>query len=203
MSHLRHWCLRRFSMSTDTVLAAAQRCLNDDPTASMAQIAAAAGVGRATLHRHFSSRDALLHEIGSRSLDRWADSMAAADLVGAAESRDPARIRACIADLLTRYVDDLEDFGVALTDTTVTTSPDLRERSAELFDLEVTLYEAAQQAGVLRPQSSPRWVGHAVYGLLVAVREGIAEGDLARRDGIGLVRSTLLDGLFVTDGSEQ
>lgn len=190
-------------MSTDTVLAAAQRCLNDDPTASMAQIAAAAGVGRATLHRHFSSRDALLHEIGSRSLDRWADSMAAADLLGAAESGDPGRIRACIADLLTRYVDDLEDFGVALTDTTVTTSPDLRERSAELFDLEVTLYEAAQQAGVLRPQSSPRWVGHAVYGLLVAVREGIAEGDLARRDGIGLVRSTLLDGLFVTDGSEQ
>ena len=57
--------------SRDEILATAQRHLNLDPRASMAVLASAAGVGRATLHRHFASREDLLHELGTRSLDRW------------------------------------------------------------------------------------------------------------------------------------
>ncbi|WP_141014188.1 TetR family transcriptional regulator [Nocardioides sambongensis] len=188
-------------MSTnDSVLAAAQRCLNDDPTASMAQIAAAAGIGRATLHRHYSSREALLHEIGSRSLDRWSQSMAAAGIDEVAASGDADRIRDCIDELIARYVDDLEGFGVALTDIAVMSAEDLRARCAELFEVEVGLYAAAQQVGVLRADASPRWVGHAVYGLLVAVQDGLRDGDLARRDGAAMVRRTLFDGLLVDGG---
>jgi hypothetical protein len=39
--------------SRDEVLDAALRCLKTDPTASMGDVAAAVGIGRATLHRHF------------------------------------------------------------------------------------------------------------------------------------------------------
>ncbi|MCR1782167.1 TetR/AcrR family transcriptional regulator [Nocardioides carbamazepini] len=178
----------------DTVLAAAQRLLATDPTASMAQIATAAGVGRATVHRHFASREDLLHEIGRRSLDRWAESMAEAGLAEAVASADPERIRACLDDVIGRFVVDADEHGIALTDPTVVNAPALRERADELFTQEITLYAAAQAAGLLRSDVPARWLGHTVYGLLVAIRDALLAGDIAPRDAQALVRSTFLEG---------
>ena len=178
----------------DTVLAAAQRLLATEPTASMAQIAAAAGVGRATVHRHFASREDLLHEIGVRGVERWAESQHAAGMAEAAASGDPERIRSCLVALLDRFVADAEEFGVVLTDPTVAGAPDLIERADALFADEVAFYAAAQAAGVLRTDVPARWLGHSVYGLLVAVRDALVAGDIARRDAEALVRSTFLDG---------
>lgn len=178
----------------DTVLSAAQRLLTTDPTASMAQIATAAGVGRATVHRHFASREDLLREIGLRSLDRWAEGMAIAGLAEAAASGDAARIRSCLVELVGQYVEDAETFGIALTDPTVINDPALKERAEAYFDEEVALYAAAQEAGVLRSDVSARWLGHTLYGLLVAVRDALVAGDVARRDAADLVHSTFLTG---------
>ena len=182
-------------MSTrDTVLSAAQRLLTTDPTASMAQIAAAAGVGRATVHRHFSSREELLHEIGVRSLDRWEASQREVGLDEVVASGDPARIRDCLERLIDQFVVDADEMGIALTDPTVVNAPDLRQRAEALFTHEVTLYAAAQAAGVLRDDVPARWLGHSLFGLLVAVRDALVAGDIARRDAEALVRSTFLEG---------
>lgn len=178
----------------EQVLAAAQRHLNVDPTASMAVLARAAGVGRATLHRHFATRDDLVHEIASRSLDRWEESQREAGVEAAVASGDPETLRACLTDVLSRFVTDADEFGFALTDSYMTTSPALLERSDALFAREVALYDAAQQAGVLRSDVSARWLGHAVYGLLVAAREALREGEVARRDLDAVVVSTFLEG---------
>jgi hypothetical protein len=109
-------------------------------------------------------------------------------------SGDAARIRACLEELLDRFVVDADEMGIALTDPTVVNAPDLRARADELFAQEVTLYAAAQEAGILRADVPARWLGHSVYGLLVAVRDAIVAGDIARRDAEALVRSTFLDG---------
>jgi AcrR family transcriptional regulator len=180
--------------SRDEILAAAQRHLNVDPRASMAVLASAAGVGRATLHRHFASREDLLHELGTRSLDRWEASLDAADVAGAAASGDPERVLGCLRDLLARFLADSDDFGFALTDGYLTSADDLLARSDRLLEREVTLYAAAQATGVLRDDVPPRWLGHAVYGLLVAAREAVRGGDVARRDLDTLVLSTFLAG---------
>lgn len=182
-------------MSTrDTVLASAQRLLTTDPTASMAQIAAAAGVGRATVHRHFATREDLLREIGSRSLDRWEEIMGEVGLDVVVASRDAARIRAAMEDMIGRFVADNEEFGIALTDSTVVNDPALKARADDLFAREVTMYAAAQAAGILRADVPARWLGHSVYGLLISARDALVAGDIARRDAVELVRTTFLDG---------
>jgi AcrR family transcriptional regulator len=184
-------------MSTrESILTAAQRHLTHSPAASMADLATAAGVGRATVHRHFASRDDLMRELGSRSLDRWEHTLDHAGGTGVetAAGTDAATLRACLDDLVTRYVEDGDDFGFALTDTFLQGSAEHSARAQALFEREVAFYAAAQRAGVLRGDVPAVWIGHAVYGLLVAAREALRLGDVPRRGLDRLVLTTVLAG---------
>src|SRR6188472_458743 len=98
------------------VLAAAQRVLNADPAASTSAVAEAAGISRATLHRHFDSRDALLVELGTRSLDQWERRLDDASVEEVVATGDRAALRAVLEGLVLGYVDDSEDHAFALTD---------------------------------------------------------------------------------------
>ncbi|MGG5259894.1 TetR/AcrR family transcriptional regulator [Phycicoccus avicenniae] len=176
------------------VLGAAQRALNADASASMGAVAEAAGISRATLHRQFDSREALLVELGTRSLDQWERRLDDADVEGVAATGDAARLRATLEALVLGYVADSDDFGFALTDQVILANADLVARTQVLEDRESVLLAAAQRAGVLRADLPLRWVGHAIYGLLVAAREAVRVGDVARRDAGRIVLSTLFSG---------
>ena len=69
----------------------------------MGAIAESGGISRATLHRHFPTRESLLTELGTRSLDRWQQRLDAASAEDVAAAADPdARSRRAIADLRAR-----------------------------------------------------------------------------------------------------
>ena len=177
------------------VLGAAQRLLNRDPAASMSAIAEVAGVSRATRPRHFDSRDALLVELGTRSLDQWERRLDAAAVEEVAATGDAEAIRDVLEALVLGYVDDADDHGFALTDHVIQANADLVARTLVLADREGVLFAAAQEAGVLRADLPLRWFGHTIYGQLVAGREAVRLGDVARRDVAHLVLSTLLAGV--------
>lgn len=177
------------------VLGAAQRALTADPAASMSAVAEAAGISRATLHRSFDSREALLVELGTRSLDQWERRLDDADVEGVAETGDAVRLRAVLEELVLGYVADSDAFGFALTDHVILANADLEARTVRLADREAVLLAAAQRAGVLRDDLPVRWVGQAIYGLLVAGREAVRLGDIAHRDAARLVLSTLWAGV--------
>jgi AcrR family transcriptional regulator len=181
-------------MAREEILAAAQRQLNLDPRASMAEIATAAGIGRATLHRHFSSRETLLEEIGTRSLDRWEQRLDTAGVEAVAASGEADAIARTLRELVSGFVADSDEFGFALTDQFLAGEPELVDRTDSLFEREVSFYAAAQRAGVLRDDVTARWLGHAVYGLLVAARDALRAGDVPHRDLDALVISTFLEG---------
>src|SRR5262245_66641957 len=42
-----------------------------DPAASLAEVAAAAGIGRTTLHKHYATRDDLVTAVAHRAMDLW------------------------------------------------------------------------------------------------------------------------------------
>lgn len=179
----------------DDVLGAALRHLNTAPTASMGDLAAAAGISRATLHRHFASREALVREIGERSLARWEQTQQLSGMDAAAASGDAAALRTCAEEMLRRLVDDAGEFGFALVDEFLYALPEFAERTEALFDREVAFWAVAQDAGVLRAGLPARWIGHAAYGLLVASREALRHGDVAPRDLHDLVLTTFLTGV--------
>ncbi|WP_028474053.1 TetR/AcrR family transcriptional regulator [Nocardioides alkalitolerans] len=181
-------------VTRDDVLDRALRHLNVDPTASMGAIAEAAGVSRATVHRHFDSREALVRELCDRSLDRWEESQVAAGIVAATTAQDAELCRAALDRLISAYVDDAEDFGFALTDCFIDVDPDLRSRTETLFELDIAFLVTAQEQGVVRRDLPARWLGHTLYGLSVAARDALRNGDVARRDLDAMVRTTFLDG---------
>jgi AcrR family transcriptional regulator len=177
------------------VLAAAQRVLNADPAASTSAVAEAAGISRATLHRHFESRESLLVELGTRSLDQWEQRLDDVGVEALAAAGDPDRLREALETLVLGYVDDSDAFGFALTDHVILANAALEERTQHLAGREAVLISAAQAAGVLRTDLPLRWFGHAIYGLLVAARQAVRIGDVARRDAGQLVLSSLLAGV--------
>ena len=68
---MRQMCLmvdKKLS-SYDALLEAGFLLFGKDKSASLADVAAAAGVGRAALHRHFTGRDALMLALAKRALE--------------------------------------------------------------------------------------------------------------------------------------
>ncbi|PHR60652.1 MAG: hypothetical protein COA43_05755 [Robiginitomaculum sp.] len=53
----------------EAIIEAGFQIWSQNPRASLAEIALAAGVGRATLHRHFKGRDDLMHALATRSVE--------------------------------------------------------------------------------------------------------------------------------------
>lgn len=178
----------------DELLDRAMRHLNADPAAPMADVAAAAGVGRATLHRHFEGRSDLVHAIGARCLDGWERTLADAGVVDATAAGVAGDLTTCLAAYVRLLARDAEEFAFALTEHSLRDFADLVARTETLMEVEVALFAAAQRAGVLRSDVPARWLSHVVYGVMVAVREALRDGDVAPRAAGDLAVAAFLDG---------
>lgn len=62
----------------DAVIEAAFAVFSRDPSTSLSTVANAAGVGRATLHRHFSSRDVLVRELAHIAINEMDEAVESA-----------------------------------------------------------------------------------------------------------------------------
>lgn len=177
-------------VSHEELVVSALRALNADPGASMAQIASVAGVGRATLHRHFATRDDLIREIGERSIARWEASLRSSGVLDLGESADAAAYRSALVDLVDRYVQDAADFGFALTNPELDRDHEFHDRCMALVALETGVFAAAQRAGVFRDDLPAEWVGHVLFGLLKSAVDARHYESVAPRLIPGLVSSS-------------
>jgi AcrR family transcriptional regulator len=86
-----------FERNERRILDAAARVMSERPSSGMAGIAAEAGVGRATLNRHFATREELISALETELLDA----------AGAIIAEQSARRDVSAADALGQIVEDL------------------------------------------------------------------------------------------------
>ena len=168
----------------EAVLTTGARMLAADPGASIASIAAEAGVDRRTVYRRFDSREQLLEAIYEARLEA----------IGRAI--DDARLReAPVAVALHRYVENIivvnrkwpVDLSRMLTEDTVR-----RRRDAYVDEVDAFLDRATEE-GLLRAGLPGRWAGAVLPELVNLVNReqpGLSPGQAA-----DVVVETLLHGI--------
>ena len=164
---------------------AAIRLWADEPSAGVADVAAAAGVGRATLYRHFPTRDSLLEAIRHRGL---ADGEAAVQ----ACRIDEGTATDALSRLLAAWLELGDRYRVVVSNPSQPDNVEARAREEQLGEAFVRLIERGKAEGDFSPDVPSLWGGAAVGALLVAAIRGVGEGRVPREDAHPLlIRSAI------------
>ncbi|WP_433016480.1 TetR family transcriptional regulator [Kribbella sp. CA-294648] len=175
------------------ILEIAAEVFSANAAASLADVAAAAGVGRTTLHNRFPTREALLLAVAHDALDRCAAVIEDARLTEVAATPDDVRAA------LSRFIEAMIPLGPRIEFLLRQPELDLdKELAARTDQLDKPMEEfvhRAQHTGALRPGVPAWWAVSTLYALIYAAWEAITAGRLAPRDAAPLVLDTTLGGI--------
>jgi AcrR family transcriptional regulator len=167
------------------LLDVAAEVLVADPSASLAEVAFAAGIGRTTLHKHFATRDDLIRAVGHRAIDLWEQAIDEVTARGGglramAEALIP--IGPQLAFLWRNPIFDHVE--------------DIARRWAAVESRGLALVKQSAQAGGAIKAGVPDWWLLQTFNSLVYVAaESVQSGHLAPRDAPDLMLNTFLHGL--------
>lgn len=152
------------------ILEGAERVLAADPSATMEQIAEAAGVARTTVHRRFATREALLDELTGWAARQFAD---------AVESARPDTTPPIVAlyQITANVLRVKAGWSFAMNRADHGAHPEAARIHADVRAGCDRLLRRAREAGVLRPDADLDWTRRVYYALIhEAVAEAGAEG---------------------------
>ncbi|EPD61338.1 hypothetical protein HMPREF1211_04368 [Streptomyces sp. HGB0020] len=185
MSHLGYPCL--MPVDRDHVLRSAAALLTRKSTATMDEVAKAAGISRATLHRHFAGRDALVRALESLGI---AECEAALD--AARPDEGPA------ADAVRRLISAVEPSAALLaflyTENQLFEGEQQHAGWTRIDDRIAALFRRGQASGEFRIDLTPAWLTEALYGLLASGAWAVLEGRVAPKDFTFMITELLLGG---------
>jgi AcrR family transcriptional regulator len=179
---------RLVTVDRDQVLRAAAELLSRRATATQDEIARAAGISRATLHRLFAGREALVRALEDLGLRRLA------------EAADAARLdEGSAAEALHRLVEATRPVAGFLaflcTENQLFEGEQVNEGWERLDARIAALFRRGQEAGEFRIDLSPAWLTEALYGLVAAASWAIQAGRSAPRDHTAMIVGLLMDGV--------
>src|SRR5215813_11488792 len=167
------------------ILDAATDCLARDPEMSIAEIAAAAGVGRITLYGHFKTRAELVDAVLVRTV-RQCDAI----LDATGTSGDPAE---ALARLVASSWQIVHQFcNILLAAQRELPAERIRGVHDRILRRVQSLITRGQQAGTFRRDLPQQWLITTAYSLMHAAAEDSAAGRLDPADAARLITATLL-----------
>jgi len=156
----------------EVVLRAAAALLATDSGASLAEIAAAAGVGRTTVHRAFPTRGDLLTALALEAVDRLTGALTAARL-----DDGPA------TDALARVVEEVlplsDELAFLDSGPEVWDLPQMRDAWWSVTASLDSLVQRGQLEGDIRGDIPAEVVVEAFTGILLGVWNGVRDGRVA------------------------
>ena len=154
---------------------------------SLAEIATLAGVARATLHRHFSTREQFLNEMA-----RWA--LSSIEKAGENASYKAKSFEEAFWLIIKALIPMGDKYHFLIRESQTLNCPKVK-RAIEKTDQEMNeLIAHLQELGVLSPEMTPAWMSSVVDALIYTAWEQVQKGDLAPNAAPDLVRRTLLGG---------
>ncbi|MEV0224994.1 helix-turn-helix domain-containing protein [Streptomyces sp. NPDC050704] len=175
------------AVDREHVLRSAAALLTRKSTATMDEVAKAAGISRATLHRQFAGRDALVRALEELGIQECEAALEAARL-----DEGPA------PDAARRVVKELESAAGLLAflySENQLFEGEARNEGWDRLDARLgALFRRGQQSGEFRIDLTPAWLTEAVYGLMASGVWAVAEGRVAAKDFHHMVVELLLGG---------
>jgi AcrR family transcriptional regulator len=170
-----------------SLLDVAAEVLVTDPAASLAEVAAAAGIGRTTLHKHYATRDDLLCAVGHRAIELWEQA-----ITGMGGGDDPdGGLGALIAAMIPIGPQLAFLWRTPIFDHV----SELEKRWLAVEERAMAVLRRAQDLGVLGADVPQWWLGQMLYSVVYVAAESVRSGKLAPLDAPGLALGTYLRGL--------
>ncbi|SCF56800.1 TetR/AcrR family transcriptional regulator [Streptomyces sp. Ncost-T10-10d] len=175
------------TVDREQVLRSAAALLTRKSTATMDEVARAAGIGRATLHRHFAGRDALVKALESLGIQEFEAALDAAALdEGSCE------------EALRRFVVAVEPsaglLSFLVTENQLFEGDEVNEGWNRLDARVSAFFRRGQERGEIRIDLTPAWLTEALYGLISAGAWTVQVGRVAGQDFQYMIVELLLGG---------
>ncbi|MFI1017094.1 TetR/AcrR family transcriptional regulator [Streptomyces sp. NPDC020965] len=175
------------TVDREQVLRSAATLLSRKATATMDEVAKSAGIGRATLHRHFAGREALvraLEEFGISEFER---------------ALDAARLdEGSATDALRRFVAGSEPvaglLAFLITENQLFEGAEMHDGWDRMDARIAALFQRGQSEGDFRIDLTANWLTDALYGLLSSGAWAIQSGRVAANDYSFMIVELLLGG---------
>ncbi|SFC58438.1 TetR/AcrR family transcriptional regulator [Pseudoalteromonas denitrificans] len=179
----------RASRSRQALLDAGIQAFLQNPNASLTEVATFAGVGRATLYRHFETREQLIQEMAKESLIQIDKAMAPIyekNLKGSFAIKAMFEVSMPVAD---RFHFLLSLWNIANEDTKV----------REIYDRQLneinTLVEQGKRAGEIKSDMTTTWIVTLIDCLIYAGWWSIKDGHLDAKSASELAIASLFGGI--------
>lgn len=156
-------------------------------TPSLTEIAAKANISRASLHRHFSTREQFLNEMAL-----WA--LRSLEQAGLNASLKAKSFEAAFWLIIDALIPLGDRYHFLLREGQMLTQPKVKKSIAKNNQEMMGLIARLQEIGVLNPEFPPAWINSVVDALIYCAWEQVQRGDLAPNAASPLVRHTLLSG---------
>jgi TetR/AcrR family transcriptional repressor of mexCD-oprJ operon len=179
---------RLMTVDRERLLRAAADFLGRRPNATQDEIAAAVGVSRATLHRYFAGKPALMEALDQLAIDEMRTAVKAARLQDDSATEALRRLVAAC--------EPASPYLALLYSQSQQINLDESLKGWADIDAEITaLFQRGQRAGEFRPDLTAAWLTEALYSLVAGAAWAIQVGRAAGRDFEHMIAGLLLNGV--------
>jgi AcrR family transcriptional regulator len=170
------------------IVDAAAEVIWRQPNATIAEVALASGLGRATIYRHFPTRDDLLRGIARHGFEKTAQAL-----------RDARPGEGTAVEALMRMIDaSVQPANVCMIVLNQLPEPVASEaEKAELLAPVVEALERGVASGELRGDLDIPWTLRAIGALYELAMKELASGQRSREEIVRLMAQSLLEGQLI------